>query len=260
MNERNPKVSVGVIHHAPSCTEDQRVKFNSHVTVDLQLFTDRGKKNRKEVLKKEDKVIRNVGHGLSLLGLEYGIIGACVGETRSIRIPAELGFGPDGNEKLKVPEDTPLRAIVVIKSSRMAAQEELDKDPFSGDEDFEDNTEATLPFPPPIVEVSDDDFEEKVKGKHALFFLYASWSDKSKEFQPEFIRVAGAFAGESDVVLVATDAGVNHQLADKFDVDAYPKISLLKATGEIIPYNNEMTALRVTMFLNRELKKSVPLP
>ncbi|ORC85232.1 putative protein disulfide isomerase [Trypanosoma theileri] len=256
-----PKVSVGVLHRAPSCTEDQRVKVRSHVTIDFQLFTDFGKNNRTEIMKGENKVIRSVGSGSTIIGMEQGIIGACVGETRSIRIPADYAFGESGNGRLKVPPDAPLRAIVVIKSFHIPTEEEKSDDGImSMDEDFEDDFAVTLPFPESVVEVNDTNFKEKVKGKNAFFMLYASWSNQCKSIQPEFIKAAEAFASESDVMFVAAEASSNGDIADKFDVNAYPKFSLLKATGTIVPCDGEGSAERFITFLNKELKKNIPLP
>ncbi|KEG12719.1 putative protein disulfide isomerase [Trypanosoma grayi] len=130
------------------------------------------------------------------------------------------------------------------------------------DEDFGSpmspaEAEEGVAFAEEVVQLDDTSFDAEMKGKHAFVLLHAPWCHACISFKPVFNTVAKTCAGQKDIMVVAVDATANSMLAERFGVEAFPTILLLKATGEIAPYEDERTTEGVISFLNGQLRKNI---
>jgi protein disulfide-isomerase-like protein len=274
------KVVVGVLHRPATCAK--KVALGSRVAVDLTLSammpseTKPGVMEKIEVLPKKKKLIV-AGSGRFIEGVEDGIIGACVGEKRSLRIPASLAFAEEGSKKLRIPPETDLRAVVFVEDleepdpygegmDEMSPDEDMD-DESAGrgdggeaeDEDEDDNEMYTGPHIPEeeffahVPKVTGAQLKEltETHKKNAFVMFFAPWCGHCTAVKPKFAKVARAFRGESSkVAVVAVDATEEEALAEAFGVEGFPTFMFVPAVGAPTQYKEARTTTAMVRALN----------
>jgi len=77
------------------------------------------------------------------------------------------------------------------------------------------------------VDLTNDNFESIVldKSKDVLVEFYAPWCGHCKKLAPDYEKVAAAFAGDSDKVVIAKiDADANNAFSSKYGVTGFPTL------------------------------------
>jgi protein disulfide-isomerase-like protein len=278
------KVTIGVLKRPATC--DKKVEAGSRVAVDLTLTklvpsdTKAGEMEKVAVFSKKKLIV--AGSGRFIEGVEEGIMGACVGEKRSLRIPASLGFAEEGNKKLNILPDTDLRAVLEVEDVEAAdpygegmddMSPDEDMEEYSGgedghprrggegDEDDEDEENESLTGP----HIADEDFEVYVpktttaqlrhlvgEGKKTVFVMfYAPWCGHCTAVKPKFAKVARAFLGDaSKVAVVGVDATQEEELAQEYGVEGFPTFFLIPAGRSPAAYNDARTTLGMVTAIN----------
>lgn len=268
-----PPVQIGVIERPSSC--EARVTANCYAVVDVKVYIDDGMKGwakKTPVIDLKDKLIHGVRQFNFIPGVEMGIVGACVKETRSLRIPSVLGFAILGSRRYSIPPKANLRAIVQIKDVYNPSPAEVEADEFFIDVDLEelddgedaDDTQFDSEDEfmeqgtfegSAVIEATDATLESVVEGKNALIEFYAPWCGACNVFRPEYIRAATALASQEDVVVVAVDATENEVSASAYGVDGYPTVALrLGESGKVVLYDGPRRKEDVIRFVRKEIE------
>lgn len=276
------KVTIGVLKRPATC--DAKVEAGSRVAVDITLTklvpseVKAGEMEKVTVFSKKKLIV--AGSGRFIEGVEEGIIGACIGEKRSLRIPASLGFAEEGNRKLNILPDTDLRAVIEVEDVEaadpygegmddMSPDEDMEEyNPEAGgrrrggeddDEDDEENEAVTGPH------ISEEEFETYVPktttaqlralvgdGKKTVFVMfYAPWCGHCTAVKPKFAKVARAFAGDaSKVAVVGVDATIEEELAQEYGIEGFPTFFMIPAGRSPVAYNDARTTVGMVHAIN----------
>lgn len=276
------KVTIGVLKRPSTC--EKRVQPGSKVAVNMALSklvpsaVAPGEMEKVAVFSKKKLIVASSGRFIE--GVEEGVLGACVGEKRSLRIPASLGFAEEGSRKLNILPDTDLRAIVEIEDFEepdpygegmddMSPDEDMDEQDGreeregggmgDDDSDEDDNEAITGPYIPEgdfstyVPKVTTSQMRELVKaGKTNVFVMfYAPWCGHCTAIKPKFAKVARALRGDaSKVAVVAVDATEEEQLAEEYGIEGYPTFYLIPAGGSPTLYNEARTTTAMVNTIN----------
>ena len=82
-----------------------------------------------------------------------------------------------------------------------------------------------------VVYLDDSDFEEKTATGVVLVDFYTDWCQPCKIMEPDVEKIATRFKGKATVAKV--NAEIARRTADKFDVNAYPTMVILKDGVEV---------------------------
>lgn len=270
------KVTIGVIQRPEKCADP--IVEGSKALVELSLWkmvpssVKAGEMEKVEVMKDKEKIII-AGSGRFLEGVENGVLGACPGEKRSIRIPASLGFGEEGSKKLRIPPDSDLRASVTVlkvaepdpyggDNDEMAPDEDMDEYDPEGREDGEEQdddderlTGADIPDDQHfhyIQRVNAASFDELAAKKNLFVMFFAPWCGHCTAVKPKFAKVARAFQTESKVAIIGIDATEEEDLAARVGVEGFPTFVLIKQgkLDQPIKFNDARTVHAMVAAVN----------
>lgn len=73
-------------------------------------------------------------------------------------------------------------------------------------------------------DLTPDEFDNALEGKHALLEFYAPWCGHCKKLAPEFELLGKAFATTNDVVIAQIDADKHKSLGKDFGIKGYPTL------------------------------------
>lgn len=273
--EPKERVTIGVLRRGtPEACSTDRVSEGSTARVQLTLSkVDSAAAGGRTVVLDKEKVI-HVGHGHFLEGVESGLVGACKGEKRSLRIPASLAFGVQGSKKLGVAPNTDLRAVVEVLETvepdpygddnhHHHEDEDMDEAPMEDGEGAEDGDgDATPPIPAELFhshvpKLTGAAVEALQATKNVLVMFYAPWCGHCTSLKPVYAKLAVAFAGEAATVeVVAVDADEDKEGAEPFGVEGFPTIVLLKkgqTVSQGIKYEGGRSLSAFVQYLNGEL-------
>ncbi|CAH9071058.1 unnamed protein product [Cuscuta epithymum] len=88
-------------------------------------------------------------------------------------------------------------------------------------------------------------------GKNVLLEFYAPWCGHCKKLAPILDEVAVSFESQPDVMIAKLDATANDVPAKKFEVQGFPTLYFISATGNIIPYDGDRTKDDIIDFINK---------
>ena len=97
-----------------------------------------------------------------------------------------------------------------------------------------------------VVELSDNDFREKIREGVVLLDAYAVWCGPCQWMEPHLEKVAETLHGK--VLVARIDADANQEFAELFRVNAFPTLFVLidgKTTETVLGYHTEEQLLKL---------------
>nr|GMC66534.1 protein disulfide-isomerase-like [Ipomoea batatas] len=109
----------------------------------------------------------------------------------------------------------------------------------------------------PVKVVVSDSLENMVfkSGKNVLLEIYAPWCGHCKKLAPILDEVAVSFENDPDVMIAKLDGTANDIPGKKFDVQGYPTVYFISATGNITPYEGDRTKDDIIDFIQKNRDK-----
>ncbi|GAA0159270.1 chaperone [Lithospermum erythrorhizon] len=107
-----------------------------------------------------------------------------------------------------------------------------------------------------VVTASLDDMVLK-SGKNVLLEFYAPWCGHCKNLAPILEEVAVSFKDDADVLIAKLDATANDVPGDLFEVEGYPTLYFISASGNKSKYEGGRTKEDIIEFIQKNTGKTV---
>uniref|UniRef100_A0A0D9W569 protein disulfide-isomerase n=1 Tax=Leersia perrieri TaxID=77586 RepID=A0A0D9W569_9ORYZ len=103
----------------------------------------------------------------------------------------------------------------------------------------------------PVKVVVADNIDNIVfnSGKNVLLEFYAPWCGHCRKFAPILDEIAVSLQDDEDVVIAKMDGTVN-DIPTNFVVDGYPTLYFYSSSGNLLSYDDAMTAEEIISFIN----------
>jgi protein disulfide-isomerase-like protein len=102
-----------------------------------------------------------------------------------------------------------------------------------------------------VVELTNENFEETIKGKDAFVKFYAPWCGHCKNMAPAYEQVGESFAKHKDVVIAKVDADKHRDLGSKYGVQGFPTLKFFpKGSSTPEDYEGGREAEDIINFVN----------
>lgn len=89
-----------------------------------------------------------------------------------------------------------------------------------------------------------------------VYYFFTTWCPYCKKARPEWDASVDSYNGKSinghKIKMIAIDAEKDPDLADKFSVDGYPSVKMVK-NGKVIEYDAKLTKSTFSQFLKSTL-------